>query len=142
MANRAALLRYYEWQVDDRRKVLAELFASLEALDTEEQRLDVESSLEQVKATDMEVGHVIFPGYARGVIEKRNRIHMLRTELEARVEEAQDHLQEAYQELKKIEIMEERRLAEEARQEALREQAELDEIAQIRHQRQEGQGPA
>ena len=136
MANRAALIRYYEWQVDDRRKVLAELFSSVEALDQEEERLDVSSSLEQVKANEMEVGLASFPGFAQGVIEKRNRIHILRQELEEKIQNAQDALQIAYQDLKKIEIMEERRLEEEAKEQARLEQAELDEIARDRHFRE------
>lgn len=138
MKNGAALIRYYEWQVDDRRKVLGELFSSVDILDQQEEALTVSSSVEQVRAVDMEVGAVSFPGFAQGVIEKRNRIHILRMELEEKIQEAQDALQEAYQDLKKIEIMEARRKEAEAQEAERREQAELDEIARNRHLRNGG----
>ena len=41
MKTRAALIRYNEWQVDERRKVLAELFAAVEELDRQDERLTV-----------------------------------------------------------------------------------------------------
>ena len=138
MKNAAALIRYYEWQVDDRRKVLAELFSSIEVLDREDEALTVSSGLEQVKASSIEVGSVSFPGFAQGVIVKRNRIHILRMELEKKIQEAQDALQLAFQDLKKIEILEARRKATEAADAERREQAELDEIARDRHLRNGG----
>lgn len=133
MKTRQALIRFNEWQVDERRKVLADLFAAVEALERDEERLNIMTSLEQVKAAENEIGHYGYPGFAQGVIEKRHNIEHSRVELEAQIDSAKEALQLAYQELKKIEIMEERRKEKERRERDRREQMELDEMAQTRH---------
>ena len=132
MKTRAALIRYNEWQVDERRKVLAELFAAVEELERQEERLTVTTSVEQVEATTSEVGAFSYGGFAQGVIVRRQNIAKSSAWLEEQIETAQEELQLAYQELKKIEIMEERRKEKERKKFAQLEQAELDEIAQNR----------
>lgn len=132
MKTRAALIRYNEWQVDEKRKVLAELFAAAEELERQEERLTVTTSVEQVEATTSEVGAYSYGGFAQGVIERRYKIEQSRAWIEEQIESAQEELQLAYQELKKIQIMEERRKEKERKKLALLEQAELDEIAQNR----------
>ena len=127
-----ALIRYNEWQVDERRKVLAELFVAIEELERQEERLDITTSVEQVEATTNEVGAFSYGGFAQGVIMKRQNIKQSRAWLEEQIEGAQEELQLAFQELKKIQIMEERRKEKERKKLALLEQAELDEIAQNR----------
>lgn len=132
MKTRAALIRYNEWQVDERRKVLAELFAAVEELERQEERLNVTTSVEQVEATTSEVGAFSYGGFAQGVIVRRQNIEKSSAWLEEQIVTAQEELQLAYQELKKIEIMEERRKEKERKKFAQLEQAELDEIAQNR----------
>ena len=126
------MIRYNEWQVDERRKVLADLFAAVEALERDEERLNIMTSVEQVKAAENEVGQYGYPGFAQGVIARRHNIEHSRVELEAQIDCAKEALQLAYQELKKIEIMEERRKEKHRKELDRREQAELDEIAQTR----------
>lgn len=132
MKTRASLIRYNEWQVDEKRKVLADLFAMADELQRQAEQLVVTTSVEQVKASTSEVGHFGYPGFAQGVIARRQNIEQSRAELEAQIVIAQDALQLAYQELKKIEIMEERRKEKERKEFARREQGELDEVAQNR----------
>jgi flagellar protein FliJ len=133
MKNRAALIRYYEWQVDEHRKALADLFAVAEDLERQEERLNVSASLEQVKAAESEVGQAMYPAFAQGVIARRANIEQSRAELEPHIDSAKEALQLAFQELKKIEIMEDRRKAKVAKEEAYRERVALDEVAQTRH---------
>lgn len=132
MKTRAALIRYNEWQVDERRKVLAELFSAVEELERQEERLTVTTSVEQAQATTSEVGAYSYGGFAQGVIQRRQNIEQSRAWLEEQIVTAQEALQQAYQELKKIQIMEERRREKERKKLALLEQVELDEIAQNR----------
>lgn len=132
MKTRQALIRYNEWQVDERRKALADLFAAIEILERDEERLTITTSLEQVKAAESEIGRIGYPGFAQGVIARRHNIELSRKELEAQIDGAKDALQLAYQELKKIEIMEERRKKKHRKELDRREQAEIDEIAQNR----------
>lgn len=132
MKTRAALIRFNEWQVDEKRKALADLFAAIDMLERDEERLTVTTSLEQVKAAENEIGRIGYPGFAKGVIARRHNIEQSRMELEAQIDSAKEALQLAYQELKKIEIMEERRKKKQRKELDRREQAELDEIAQNR----------
>lgn len=132
MKTRAALIRYNEWQVDEKRKVLASLFAMAEDLERQKEQLAITTSREQVEATKSEVGRFGYPGFAQGVIARRENIEQSCVELEVQIDIAKDALQLAYQELKKIEIMEDRRREKERKELARREQGELDEVAQTR----------
>jgi len=69
------------------------------------------------------------------VIKRKENIRLSLDEVEVQADALRARLSEAFQELKKYELLEERRLAriEEAVRKA--EQDELDEIAQIRHAR-------
>ena len=69
------------------------------------------------------------------MIKRKDNIRASLSEVEAQSDALRDRLSEAFQELKKYELLEERRLAraEAAVREA--EQAELDEMASIRHRR-------
>ncbi len=124
------MIRYNEWQVDERRKVLADFFAMAEDLDRQEEELDITISLEQVKAATSEIGRFGYPGFAQGVIAMRQNIEQSRVELEVQIDSAMEALQLAYHELKKIEIMEERRREKERKELARQDLAELDEVAQ------------
>jgi flagellar export protein FliJ len=70
-----------------------------------------------------------YGSYAQAVIERKNNLRASMIELDAQTAALRVQLEEAFLELKKFELMEDRRLARIAQARAKAEQDELDEIA-------------
>ena len=70
---------------------------------------------------------------AKAAIQRRDNLKNSVKDLEAKLEEVRDQLAEAFEELKKVELIEERDAERVRTQTAAREQAELDEIGLMRN---------
>jgi flagellar FliJ protein len=129
------LIRLARFKVEELQKQMAELDRSKAALNGQIERLEASVPEEQAAATDSKEGYVAYGSYAQAVIKRKENIRLSLSEVEVQADALRDRLSEAFQELKKYEVLEERRLS--RAQQALRtaEQEELDEIAQIRHHR-------
>lgn len=129
------LIRLARFKVEELQKQMAELDRSKQALINQIERLEASVPEEQAIATQSKDGYLAYGSYAQAVIKRKDNIRASLSEVEAQSDALQDRLSEAFQELKKYELLEERRLAraEAAVREA--EQAELDEMASIRHRR-------
>ena len=125
----AALIRMNEWTVNERRR---ELGARLRELEELEARIhDHEEQLKQEQhtaAVNPETAGFIYGNYAEGFILDRAELQKLIKGKEEEIVIAQGSLGDAYQELKKYEVLHEnqrtRALADLAREEQL----ELDEL--------------
>jgi len=129
------LIRLARFKVEELQKQMAELDRSKAALISQIERLEASVPEEQAVATQSKDGYLAYGSYAQAVIKRKDNIRASLSEVEAQSDALRDRLSEAFQELKKYELLEERRLAraEAAVREA--EQAELDEMASIRHRR-------
>ncbi|WP_300530074.1 flagellar export protein FliJ [Maricaulis sp.] len=129
------LIRLARFKVEELQKQMAELDRSKAALTNQIERLEASVPEEQAAATQSKDGYLAYGSYAQAVIKRKDNIRASLNEVEAQSDALRDRLAEAFQELKKYELLEERRVAriEQAQREA--EQAELDEIASIRHRR-------
>ncbi|MBO6729441.1 MAG: flagellar export protein FliJ [Maricaulis sp.] len=129
------LIRLARFKVEELQKQMAELDRSKQALINQIERLEASVPEEQAIATQSKDGYLAYGSYAQAVIKRKDNIRASLSEVEAQSDTLRDRLSEAFQELKKYELLEERRLAraEAAVREA--EQAELDEMASIRHRR-------
>ncbi len=129
------LIRLARFKVEELQKQMAELDRSKAALISQIERLEASVPEEQAIATQSKDGYLAYGSYAQAVIKRKDNIRASLTEVEAQSDALRDRLSEAFQELKKYELLEERRLA--RAETALREseQAELDEMASIRHRR-------
>lgn len=132
------LVRINDWAVDQKRRALGEQLRQLENLQGLLQQLKDEIVNEQKLATDMptEAG-LTYGAYAVVAIERREDL-VRRIDLQERaVNGAREDLRDAYLELKKYEIAEERRGAKVDADLAREEQAVLDEIGIIGHTRKQ-----
>lgn len=132
------LVRINDWAVDQKRRALGEQLRQLENLQGLLQQLKDEIVNEQKLATDMptEAG-LTYGAYAVVAIERRDDL-VRRIDLQERaVAGAREDLRDAYLELKKYEIAEERRGAKIAADLAREEQAVLDEIGIVGHIRKQ-----
>lgn len=129
------LIRLARFKVEELQKQMAELDRSKQALINQIERLEASVPEEQAIATQSKDGYLAYGSYAQAVIKRKDNIRASLSEVEAQSDALRERLSEAFQELKKYELLEERRLAraEAAVREA--EQAELDEMASIRHRR-------
>lgn len=123
------LIRLNEWTVDQRRRELGEVLASLASLEAGLKRLRKELIREQsvVRSSPEEAGF-FYGNYAAAVINRREDLNQGILRMEEQVAEAREKLNEAYRDLKKYEIAQESRDAREARKLARREQETLNEL--------------
>ena len=133
------LIRLNEWTVDERRRELADVLSSLASLEDGLERLRLELIKEQafVKNSPGEAGF-FYGNYANAVIHRREHLNQGIARMERDVAAARERVNEAYRELKKYQVAQEVRDLNQAREEARKEQIELDEMALQTYRRNQG----
>jgi len=123
------LIKLNAWGVDQKRRKLGEIMRLIESLETQSRDLESELILEQqaAAASPEEAGY-IYGNYANAVILRRQRIASSIVQAEAEANDARDDLAQAYRDLKKYETVQANRLAEAKKEEARKDQIDLDEI--------------
>ena len=135
MSTLESLVRLHNWNVDQARRKLSELYAEHQKLVQEGEQLEVDVAIEQAKSEDMEEGHFLYQNYIRSVMTKRETLEESIQSLEEQIDEAMDVARAAFREMKRVEVVQDHQLEQE-RQDALRRtQADLDEIAGVIYQR-------
>lgn len=135
MRNRESLIRLHKFQVDEKRRKVAELELMLAEFRQRERDLEAQVEAEQRKAGISDVAHFAYPMFAKSVIRRRENILQSIDGIERQLEVAKEELAGAFRELKKYELLEDGRKRK-VRKEIMRvEQAELDEIALTIHRR-------
>ncbi|HAC60386.1 flagellar export protein FliJ [Parvibaculum sp.] len=135
MRNRESLIRLHKFQVDEKRRKVAELEIMLGEFRQRERDLEAQVEEEQRKAGISDVGHFAYPMFAKSVIRRRENILESIEGIERQLETAKEELAGAFRELKKYELLESSRRRK-VRKEAMRvEQSELDEVALTIHRR-------
>lgn len=138
MKGLAALIRLHSWELDAKRRELADIEREQDALHNRIRRFEASVVEEQSFARDSESGMYAFVGYMRGVNQRRKLFQSDIAAMHQRIEAKREEVAQAYQELKRYEITQ----AEIAKREKLeadrRLQGELDEISLNQHRRAEG----
>lgn len=138
MKGLAALIRLHSWELDAKRRELADIEREQDQLHGRISRFEGQVIEEHSFAKDSESGMFAFAGYMRGVKELRKKFQAEMVAIHDRIEAKREEVAQAYQELKRYEITQ----AEIAKREKLeadrRLQGELDEISLNQHRRQEG----
>lgn len=129
------LIRLARFKVEELQKQMAELDRSRQALLNQIERLEASVPEEQAIAEQSKEGYLAYGSYAQAVIKRKENIRLSLDEVDVQADALRARLSDAFQELKKYELLEERRLARIEHAVRAAEQDELDEIAQIRHQR-------
>jgi flagellar export protein FliJ len=133
MKSRETLIRLKKFQVDEKRRKVAQIEAMIAEFDRIATELDREIKLEQDRAGIHDPAHFAYPTYAKAANNRRENLKRSTGELKAQLDDAQAALGEAFEELKKVEMLDERDQAREKAEASAREQAELDRIAAIRY---------
>ena len=129
------LIRLARFKVEELQKQMSELDRSKVALNNQIERLEASVPEEQAVAKESKDGYLAYGSYAQAVIKRKENIRSSLAEVDVQADALRARLSEAFQELKKYELLEERRLARVEQAVRKAEQDELDDIAQIRHRR-------
>jgi len=132
MKSRETLIRLKKFQVDEKRRKVAQIEAMIAEFERIATDLDREIKTEQERAGIHDPAHFAYPTYAKAAITRRENLKRSSDELKAQLDDAQATLGEAFEELKKVEMLDERDQAREKAEANAREQTELDRIAGLR----------
>jgi flagellar FliJ protein len=137
MARLRSLIRMRRWELDQKQRELGELNKRAEAIVAEQYRLQREMESEQQTAMQHPEFAFTIAAYAAQVILRQDKLEQRLKALEQMIDEKREEIRIAFQEVKKIEIAEERRA--DLEKEALRhkEVLALDEIGLEGFRRQE-----
>ena len=134
MKSRDPLIRLKKFQVDEKRRKVAQIEAMMAEFDRIASELDREIKLEQDRAGIHDPAHFAYPTYAKAAMGRRENLKKSSDDLKAQLDDAKAVLGEAFEELKKVEMLDERDHAREKAEANQREQQELDRIAAMRFQ--------
>jgi flagellar protein FliJ len=135
MSTLDSLIRLHRWQVDERRRRVAELDELAEKLREDLRRLEAEQASEQEIAQRMPEVTSSYGSYAGALIERRRKLNQSLTDTEQQTAKAREVLAEAYQEAKRYEIAAARRVLNQRQQADRLEQHDMDELAIDIHRR-------
>lgn len=108
MKSRDHLVRLKRFQVEERRRRVAQIDAMIAEFHRMAGDLDREIATEQQKAGISDPNHFAYPTYARAALVRRDNLHRSVAELNDQAEEARGLLEAALDEMKKVESMESR----------------------------------
>jgi flagellar protein FliJ len=132
MKSRETLIRLKKFQVDERRRKVAQIEGMIAEFERMAGDLDREIKSEQDRAGIHDPGHFAYPTYAKAAMQRRENLQRSADDLKIQLETATGALAEAFEEMKKIELLDERDQMREREEENAREQAELDAIGLMR----------
>jgi flagellar protein FliJ len=132
MKSRETLIRLKRFQVDEKRRQVAQIEQMVAEFERMATDLDREIKAEEGRAGITDTAHFAYPTYARAAMVRRDNLRGSANDLKVKLEAAQAALAEAFEDLKKVEILDDRERASERALEAQREQAEMDRIGLAR----------
>ena len=125
MKSRETLIRLKRFHVDEKRRQVAQIEAMIADFQRMANDLDREIAAEQSRVGIDDPGHFAYPTYAKAAMQRRDNLTQSADNLKGQLEDARAQLAEAFEELKKVEILEERDQNRERASEGKAEQAEL-----------------
>ena len=133
MKSRETLIRLKKFQVDERRRKVAQIEGMIAEFERMAGDLEREIKSEQDRAGIHDPGHFAYPTYAKAAMQRRENLQRSADDLRLQLETATGALAEAFEEMKKIELLDERDQLRVREEENAREQAELDAIGLMRN---------
>lgn len=130
-----SLIRLKKFQVDEKRRQVAQIEMMVADFERMASELDQQIEIEQQKTGISDVAHFAYSTFAKAALQRRDNLLASANDMKGTLEGAQDALAEAVEELKKVELLDQREHGREVAADAKEEQAEYDEIGRLRHMR-------
>lgn len=128
MKSRDTLIRLRRFQVDEKRRRVTQIEMMMADFNRMAMELDREVAHEEGRAGITDPGHFAYPTYARAAATRRDNMRQSALALEGQLADAKAELGEAFEDLKKIEILDDRERTAERVAEAARDQVAMDGI--------------
>ena len=128
MKSRETLIRLKKFQVDEKRRKVAQIEGMIAEFERMAADLEREIKSEQDRAGIHDPAHFAYPTYAKAAMTRRENLKHSADELKIQLDDAKAALGEAFEEMKKVELLDERDQMREREEAEAREQAELDAI--------------
>ena len=132
MKSREGLIRLKRFQVDEKRRQVTQIETMIAEFERMAGDLDREIKSEQERAGIHDPAHFAYPTYAKAAMTRKENLKQSADELKVQLDDAKAALGEAFEELKKVELLDERDQARERAEESAREQADMDSIGLMR----------
>ena len=133
MKSRDSLIRLKRFQVDEKRRQVMQIEMMIAEFERMASELDEQILAEQKRSGITDITHFAYPTFAKAAIQRRDNLRVSIKDLEVKLEAARDELGVAVEEMKKIELIEERDQMRERAERDAHEQDALDEMASRRH---------
>ena len=108
MKSRDALIRLKRFDVEEKRRKVADIEAMISEFNHMAVDLDRQIAIEQERAGISDVNHYAYPTFAKAALQRRNNLTASAADLAAKLAAAKGELDEASEDLKKVELLEER----------------------------------
>ena len=131
-----SLIRLKKFQVDEKRRQVAQIDMMISDFERMASELDQQIEIEQTKTGISDVAHFAYSTFAKAALTRRDNLLNSASDMKGKLEAAQDDLAEALEDLKKVELLDQREHQREAVEQLKVEQAEYDEIGRLRFSRQ------
>ena len=129
------LIRLARFKVEELQKQMADIEQVRSNIIDQIERLEDSVPEEQAIASENREGFIAYGSYARSVIQRKEKLRISLGEVDEQTRALKARMEDAFAELKKFELLEERRLSHIEQSVRQAEQAELDEIAASIRQR-------
>ncbi|MGH6865756.1 MAG: flagellar export protein FliJ [Methyloceanibacter sp.] len=108
MKSRDAVIRLKRFEVEEKRRKVAEIESMIGEFNHMASDLDRQIAIEQERSGVSDVNHYAYPTFAKAAIQRRNNLAASAADLEAKLASARGDLEEACGDLRKIELLQER----------------------------------
>jgi flagellar protein FliJ len=108
MKSRETLIRLKRFQVDERRRRVAQIELMIGEFERIATDLDREIKVEQDRAGIHDPSHFAYPTYAKAAMQRRENLKHSAADLKRQLDDAKNALEEAFEEMKKVELLDER----------------------------------
>ena len=132
MKSRETLIRLKKFQVDEQRRKVAQIEGMIAEFDRIGVDLDREIKVEQDRAGIQDPTHFAYPTYAKAAKVRRDNLKRSADEMRIQLDDAKSALSDAVEEMKKVELLDERDQARERDELSARDQVELNAIGLMR----------
>jgi flagellar export protein FliJ len=131
-----SLIRLKKFQVDEKRRQVAQIEMMIADFERMASELDQQIEIEHTKTGISDVAHFAYSTFAKAALTRRDNLLNSASDMRGKLEAAQDSLAEALEDLKKVELLDQREHQREAAEQLKVEQSEYDEIGRLRFSRQ------
>ena len=131
-----SLIRLKKFQVDEKRRQVAQIEMMVRDFERTASELDQQIEIEQTKTGISDIAHFAYSTFAKAALSRRDNLLNSANDMKGKLEAAQDGLAEAIEDLKKVELLDQREHQREAAEQLKVEQQDYDEIGRLRFSRQ------